>query len=495
MYLLGLDIGSSSIKAAIVDATTKKTIAISTFPSTEMEISAPHPDWAEQDPDIWWSYTKQAITKLLHTVQVDKSEIKAIGISYQMHGLVAVDKDGKAVRPSIIWCDSRAVSIGDQAASDLGIDYCSQQFLNSPGNFTASKLKWVKENEPHVYERINKIMLPGDYIAYKMTGIVTSTISGLSEGILWNFKTQSTASALMDYFGIDESMLPDLKATFSNQGELTESAAGYLNLLKGIPVSYRAGDQPNNALSLGVFNPGQVAGTGGTSGVVYAVSDQLVHDPEMRVNSFAHVNYTKPDPRIGVLLCINGCGIQYGWLRRLLGDVDMDYAELEHIAAKVEIGAQDLSIISFGNGAERMLQNQSLGAQMMGLNFNVHDKAHLYRAGLEGIAFAFYYGMQCMKQMGVNISEMRVGNDNLFQSDIFSNTLASLCGAEINLINTTGAVGAALGAGYGQGIYGSLEETFDQPDIVKTIIPTSQNETYQEAYHTWSKRLEKLINS
>ncbi len=495
MYLLGLDIGSSSIKAAIVDASTKQPLAVSSHPPTEMGISAPHPDWAEQDPGIWWSYAQEAITKAIHSAQIDAADIKAIGISYQMHGLVAVDRSGKTVRPSIIWCDSRAVDIGTQAAADLGMDICSQQFLNSPGNFTASKLKWVKTNEPEVYDRIHKIMLPGDYIAMKMTGEITSTISGLSEGILWNFKTQDTATALLDYFGIPEAMLPDVKPTFSNQGELTAESANFLQLTPGIPVTYRAGDQPNNALSLGVFNPGQVAGTGGTSGVVYAVSDQLIHDPEMRVNSFAHVNYTKTDPRIGVLLCINGCGIQYGWLRKLLGDVETNYTELEHLAAKVDIGANDLSIISFGNGAERMLQNQSIGAQMMGLNFNVHDKAHLYRAGLEGIAFAFYYGIQCMKQMGVNVSEMRVGNDNLFQSDIFSETLSSLCGAEINLINTTGAVGAALGAGHGQGIYSSLEEAFDQQDIVKTIKPNHQNEAFQEAYATWSNRLNKLIKS
>jgi len=495
MFLLGLDIGSSSIKAAIVDAATKQSLAISSYPPTEMEISAPHTDWAEQDPNSWWIYAKAAISQVIHKAHIDSTSIKAIGISYQMHGLVAVDKDSKPVRPSIIWCDSRAVNIGRQAAADLGIDFCTQQLLNSPGNFTASKLKWIKENEPKVYDRIHKIMLPGDYVALKMTGEISSTISGLSEGIFYNFKTQEISKELLDYFGIHESLLPDIKATFSHQGELTTEAANSLSLTPGIPVSYRAGDQPNNALSLGVFNPGQVAGTGGTSGVVYAVSDQLIHDPDMRVNSFAHVNYAKADPRIGVLLCINGCGIQYGWLRKLFGDVDTHYSELESMAASVPIGADNLSVISFGNGAERMLQNQNLGAQMMGLNFNTHSKAHLYRAGLEGIAFAFYYGMQCMQQMGVQITEMRVGNDNLFQSAIFSETLSTLCGAAINLVNTTGAVGAALGAGHGHGIYSSLKEAFDQQEVVKTVVPNHENQAYQAAYDSWSTRLQKLIKS
>ena len=494
MYLLGLDIGSSSIKAAVVAIDSRSPVATASYPPTEMAIQAPQAAWAEQDPDMWWAYAAKAIQACLEMSQVKVTDIQAIGISYQMHGLVAVDQQGVPVRPSIIWCDSRAVEIGDAAAQELGADFCSQHYLNTPGNFTASKLKWVKENEPEVYSRIHKVFLPGDYIAYKMTGEMCTTISGLSEGILWDFQNHSPASDLLNHYGIDESLLADIQPTFSVQGSLHAQAAEFLSLPAGIPVSYRAGDQPNNAMSLGVFEPGQIAGTGGTSGVVYAVSDQLVHDPDMRVNSFAHVNYQTHDPRVGVLLCINGCGIQYGWLRKLMGEENVSYFDLEQKAAGIDIGSEGLSIVSFGNGAERMLKNEAPGGQVLNLNFNVHDQAHMYRAALEGIAFAFYYGIQSMQQMGVQVSEMRVGNDNLFQSSIFSKTLSSLSGASINLVETTGAVGAALGAGVGIGQYASLKDAFNNQVVIKTIEPDTETSAYQGAYETWFNQLQKFIS-
>lgn len=499
MYLLGLDIGSSSVKAAIVDGHTQAIKSVASFPSTEMEILAAQPSWAEQDPELWWTYAKMAIQEAIQKASISSRDIKSIGISYQMHGLVCVDNNGVPVRHSIIWCDSRAVDIGNQAAIDLGDTYCNQHFLNAPGNFTASKLKWVKEHEPQTYDRIHKIMLPGDYIAYKLTGEISTTISGLSEGILWDFSTKNIAESLLDYYGINHDLLADVKDTFSIQGNVQTSAAHDLDVPEGIPVAYRAGDQPNNAMSLGVVSPGQVAGTGGTSGVVYAVSNQLIHDPKMRVNSFAHVNHKSEDPRIGVLLCINGCGIQYGWLRKIFGDLDIAYEDLEKQAAKIDVGCNGLSTIPFGNGAERMFQNQNIGAHIKGLEFNTHSKAHLYRAGLEGIAFAFYYGIECMKNMGVGISSFRVGNDNLFQSEIFSKSLADLAQAEINIIDTTGAVGAAIGSGIGTGLYSNPKEAFVQQETIKTYEPEPVSDALGDAYQRWNQHiknhLEQSINT
>jgi len=499
MFLLGLDIGSSSVKAAIVDGQTHAVKSIASFPSTEMDIFAAQASWAEQDPELWWRYTKMAIQEALQKASISSQDIKSIGISYQMHGLVCLDKKGVPVRQSIIWCDSRAVEIGNQATKDLGDTYCNEHFLNAPGNFTASKLKWVKNNEPEIYDRIHKIMLPGDYIAYKLTGEISTTVSGLSEGILWDFTTKDIAQSLLDYYKIDRDLLADIKDTFSIQGTLQTAAANDLNLAEGIPIAYRAGDQPNNAMSLGVVSPGQVAGTGGTSGVVYAVSDKLIHDPKMRVNSFAHVNYKSQDPRIGILLCINGCGIQYGWLRKLFGDQDIDYKDIEQKSAKIDVGCNGLSIIPFGNGAERMFQNQNIGAHIKGLEFNTHSKAHLYRAGLEGIAYAFYYGIECMKSMGVEIHSFRVGNDNLFQSEIFSKSLANLAQAEIKVVDTTGAVGAAIGSGIGTGLYHSPKEAFVEQEIVKIYEPEPVGDALSEAYQRWNKHiknhLEKTINT
>ncbi len=401
MLLLGYDIGSSSVKASILNADTGNILASAFHPKTEMEINAPGTGWAEQDPESWWKNLKLATHDILQQADIDIDRISAIGISYQMHGLVVVDKEFKVLRPAIIWCDSRAVEIGDQAFHELGPQRCLSSLLNSPGNFTASKLKWVKENQPEIYEKIHKIMLPGDYIALRMTNLATTTVSGLSEGILWDYNKQDIGTFLLDHYGIDKQLIPDIVPTFSEQGILSPQAADDLGLKQGIPITYRAGDQPNNAFSLNVLNPGEIAATAGTSGVVYGVSDEIKYDPESRVNTFAHVNHTINDPRLGVLLCINGTGILYSWLKRNIAFSDIDYDEMNQLAAGVPIGAKGLTVLPFGNGAERMLNNKEIGCTIANLNFNIHSNAHIIRAAQEGVVFAFHYGMEIMKTTGI----------------------------------------------------------------------------------------------
>ena len=493
MYLLGYDIGSSSIKAALVEAATGKTVGIAQYPASEMEIAAPEPDWAEQDPETWWQNVCTVTKKLLQQTDVKAGDIQAIGISYQMHGLVLVDKNQQVLRPSIIWCDSRAVNIGNQAFADIGTQKSLSHLLNSPGNFTASKLKWVKDNEPTVYDQIDKMMLPGDYIAMKLTGEIATTISGLSEGILWDFQENQVADFVLDYFGIRKEVIADIVPTFSLQGKLTESAAQATGLRVGTPVTYRAGDQPNNALSLGVLNPGEVAATGGTSGVVYGVVDQPVYDPQSRVNGFAHVNYTKTQSRIGILLCINGTGIQYNWVRQNVAQDGLSYNEMEQMASAIPVGSDGLRVIPFGNGAERILCNRNIGSQINHLHFNRHTRAHLYRAALEGIAFSFVYGIHILKEMGMKMDVMRVGNDNLFQSALFSNTVATLMDCEIEMVKTTGAVGAAKGAGVAIGLYSSPEEAIGTSDILMRYEPLSTKGNYQQAYELWHQDLQKAL--
>ncbi len=492
MYLLGFDIGSSSVKVSLVDARTSATVATVHSPETEMQIMAPQPGWAEQNPEMWWENCCLALQKLLDQSNVDTSAIAAIGISYQMHGLVAVDAQGKPVRPSIIWCDSRAVEIGDTAFRDLGESYCLEHYLNSPGNFTASKLKWVRENEPEQFAKIHKIMLPGDYIALRMTGEATTTVSGLSEGILWDFKGNSPAHHLLDYYGLPENLLSDIVPTFGQQGKLTASAAAELGLAAGTPVTYRAGDQPNNALSLNVLQPGEVAATGGTSGVVYGVVDKLVFDRQNRVNSFAHVNHSAEKPRVGVLLCINGAGIQYSWVRRQMAGDGISYSDMERMAAEVPAGSDGLRIIPFGNGAERMLANQNMGAQVHNLHFNRHGKAHFYRAALEGVAFSFVYGMKVLQELGLNVSVLRVGNDNLFQSAIFSSTISNLLDCRIELLRTTGATGAAIAAGVGIGLWSEASEGLGALEAAGVYEPAQGlGGQFADVYEDWAARLEK----
>ena len=493
-YLLGLDVGSSSVKASLVDADTGVCAASAFFPEKEAPIMAVKAGWAEQDPDSWWQNAKLSLKKIMSDTGATAEDIKAIGISYQMHGLVCVDKLQKVLRPSIIWCDSRAVPYGEKAFKDLGEKQCLSHLLNSPGNFTAAKLAWVKENEPELFEKIDKFMLPGDYIAMRLSGIANTTISGLSEGMLWDFKEKEPAKFLLDYYGFDSNMVPDIVPTFSIQSEVCAQAAVELGLKEGTPISYRAGDQPNNALSLNVFNPGEIASTAGTSGVVYGVLGNINYDKKSRVNTFAHVNYTKEEDRLGVLLCINGTGILNAWVRRNIAPEGISYADMNVLTDEVPIGSEGVSIIPFGNGAERVLENKEIGCSIQGVNFNKHGKAHLMRAAQEGIVFSFCYGMEIMQQMGMDLKTIKAGKANMFLSPLFRNTLASVSGATIELSETDGSVGAAKGAGIGCGIYKDNNEAFASLKKLAVIEPDKERlAEYLDAYNVWKERLEKMI--
>ncbi|WP_298767540.1 FGGY family carbohydrate kinase [uncultured Polaribacter sp.] len=492
-YYLGLDIGSSSIKAALVEVDSGKSIGVVQEPKEEMGMFAQKNGWAEQAPLDWWLHICNAIKSLQKQYNVDKAQIKGIGISYQMHGLVLVDKQGNPLRRSIIWCDSRAVATGNKAFAEIGEQKCATQLLNSPANFTASKLKWVKENEPEVYKQIYKFMLPGDFISYKFSNTINTTISGLSEGIFWDFKNDSVADFLLEYYGIEPSLVPDIVDTFSNQAQVDKKGAEESGLAVGTPIFYRAGDQPNNALSLNVFNPGEVAATGGTSGVVYAVTESLSAKESARVNNFAHVNYTKgAAPKIGKLLCINGAGIQYRWLLNNLAV--SSYEEMNTLASEIAIGADGVCLIPFGNGAERMLNNKEIGTRIVNMNLNNHHKGHMCRAALEGIAFSFVYGMEIMKTDGITPSVIRAGNDNLFRSEIFANTVATLIEQEIEIYNTTGAIGAARAANLYKGDFESFSKTIMDNDHVMTFMPFKDKKPYLEAYKNWKKELELILN-
>jgi len=484
-YLLGFDVGSSSVKASLVDVESGEIASSAFYPEKEAPIMAVKAGWAEQDPQMWWENAKLSLKKVMNETGAKGEDILAIGISYQMHGLVCVDKAHKVLRPSIIWCDSRAVPYGERAFRDLGAELCLGHLLNSPGNFTAAKLAWVKENEPALFDRIDKIMLPGDYIAMKLSGEVKTTISGLSEGMLWDFKTKKPAKFLLDYFGFDENMLADIVPTFAIQSVVSKEAAVELGLKEGTPISYRAGDQPNNAVSLNVFNPGEIASTAGTSGVVYGVLGDVNYDTKSRVNTFAHANYTTELDRLGVLLCINGTGILNAWVHRNITP-NMGYAEMNDMAVGVPIGSEGVKIIPFGNGAERVLENREVGCSVHGLNFNNHNQAHLVRAAQEGIVFSFCYGMEIMQNMGMELNKIHAGRANMFLSPLFRDTLAGVSGATIELYETDGSVGAAKGAGIGAGIYKDNNEAFATLKKLAVIEPDEKKrDEYLNAYAEW----------
>ena len=496
-YLLGLDVGSSSIKACILNAETGSLVASATSPETELAINALQAGWAEQDPQTWWEHACKAVSALRAKGGFDINEVAAIGISYQMHGLVLVDKNKSVLRPAIIWCDSRAVSIGEKAFAALGSDVCLSHLLNSPGNFTASKLKWVQENEPEIYRNIDKMMLPGDYLAMRLTGEIKTTPSGLSEGMLWDFKDKTIADVLLNHYGISKTFIPDIVPTFAPQGTLTAEAAIAMGLKTGTPVTYRGGDQPNNALSLNVLNPGEIAATAGTSGVVYGVGELPNFDPQSRVNTFAHVNYTVQKPRFGVLLCINGCGILNSFIRRTLSTgstTPLSYDALNALAAQAPIGSDGLIMLPYGNGAERTLGNRTINASVNNLQLNRHTSAHLVRAAQEGIVFALNYGIDIMRSMGVSVITIRAGHANMFLSPLFANAFATLTGSQVELYNTDGAQGAARGAGIGAGIYKTEPEAFTGLTAIKTISPDqSTSAAYSDAYQQWLAVLQHAL--
>ena len=490
MYLLGYDLGSSSVKASLVNSETCEVVATDFFPKKEMEIKAVKAGWAEQDTEVWWENLKQVTKSVLGEANINPADISAIGISYQMHGLVLVDKDFKAIRDSIIWCDSRAVPYGEKAFNAIGGEKCLSGLLNSPGNFTMSKLAWVKENEPESYAKIKYYMLPGDYIAMRMTGKPCTTASGLSEGIAWDFKEDAPARFLYEYFGFDMNIIPEIVPTFGVQGTMLADIAKELGLAEGIPVTYRAGDQPNNALSLNVLNPGEVAATAGTSGVVYGVNGGAKYDPLSRVNSFAHVNHTIEQTRVGVLLCINGTAILNTWIKNNVAPEGINYAEMNELAKDIPVGSEGLSIIPFGNGAERVLSNEEPDCSVHGINFLRHGKAHLVRAAHEGIAFSFRYGMDIMNKMGIETKTIRAGHANLFLSPIFRQTLSNITGATIELYNTDGSIGAARGAGIGAGIYRNAEEAFSTLRKVLIVSPDEKDVPASiEAYDKWVEKI------
>ncbi|MBN1462250.1 MAG: carbohydrate kinase [Paludibacteraceae bacterium] len=494
MYLLGIDIGSSSVKVALVEAQKGVCVASAFYPKQEAAILSVKLGWAEQHPESWWNYLKESVADVCSQTRISPSDIKAIGISYQMHGLVLVDKNKQVLRPSIIWCDSRAVPYGNKAFEHIGSEKCLSHLLNSPGNFTAAKLAWVKENEPDIFSITDKFMLPGEYIAMKLTGEICTTPSGISEGIAWDFIQNTLSQDILKEFGFSSTIFPEIKPTFSIQGLLTATAAQELGLVSGIPISYRAGDQPNNALSLNVFQPGEVAATAGTSGVVYGISDKVQYDKRSRVNSFVHVNHTSKQTRIGVMLCINGTGILNAWLRKQIMN-GISYHEINQLAATVAIGSDGLCVLPYGNGAERVLENKEIQAGFHGLSFNLHTQAHLARAAQEGIVFTFKYGMDIMQQVGITTKVIRAGKANMFLSPVFTQTLANICETSIELYDTDGAIGAAKGAGIGAGIYKNEQEAFASLQKIETIDPKkTEIAATKAAYLSWENILKKQIN-
>ena len=493
MLLCGIDLGTSAIKFSVVDAANQKLIFTCSFPDIENEIYSPELGFAEQDPEHWWYCVKQAIIIGNSSGKYNPKDISAIGISYQMHGLVVLNAENKVLRNSIIWCDSRATGIGEKAFNDIGNQNCQSNLLNSPGNFTASKLAWVKQNQPHIYDQIDKVLLPGDYISGCLCHSYTTSSSALSEGIFWDFNQHGLSNDILTYFGFSKDLFPKIKPVFSSHGQIDKQIAHELGLNDQVEVTYKAGDQPNNAFSLGVLEPGEIATTAGTSGVMYGVSASLKFDPQNRVNSFAHVNHTNESIRIGVLMCINGTGILNRWLKQNFFS-NLSYPEMNALGAKSPIGSNGLICNPFGNGSERIFNNKTIGGSWHNLDFNRHSNADMIRSSQEGIAFAMVYGLELLETTGIKPTHLKAGLANMYLSDIFSNAIVNASHVGLELMESDGAYGAALGAGVGLGYYHTPNEAVNKIKRIKEVHPSKDtNDQTQEAYALWKENLHKLI--
>jgi xylulokinase len=486
-YLLGIDIGTSAIKASLLDPSTGLAAADSPVPDAEIPRYAPAPGWCEQAPEDWWEATRQAVLAL---PQQMRAQVAGIGIAYQMHGLVLLNETGRPVRPSIIWSDARATACGDRLYSEIG-EASFAALLNRPGNFTASKLRWVKENEPENLSRVWKVMLPGDYVAYRLTGSATTTSTGLSEMIAWDFSRETIYEPIWAAAGASPDALPTLVPIFGRQCEVSASIAADLGIPAGTPVCYRAGDQPNNALSLNVLEPGEMAATAGTSGVLYGVASQVRHDPRERVNTFLHVNHRPEAPRLGTLLCVNGAGGFYSWVRKTYQVAS--FQALNELAEASAIGARGLVALPYGNGGERSLGNRAPGASLYGIDVNRHGLNDVSRAAQEGVLFALRYGADALAELGATTNLIRAGCSNMFKSELFCQSFATVMNADLELLETDGALGAARGAGIGAGLFGSFPEAFAGLRRLITYHPRVEDQAaYAEAYDAWKAKLAAL---
>ena len=411
-----------------------------------------------------------------------------------MHGLVVVDEMKKLLRPSIIWCDSRAVDLGEKAFRSIGQNYCLTHLLNSPGNFTASKLAWVKTNEPEIFDQIYKIMLPGDYFVMKLTGEITTTKSGLSEGIFWDYENECISEEVLNVYDISKELIPEIVPSIGSALKVQKVLATKLGLNEDVKITYRAGDQPNNAFSLNVLNEGEIAATAGTSGVIYAVSNKKTYDIKSRINTFVHVNDAQNKPSNGVLICVNGTGILYSWLKKLLNtkNLHIDYAEMNEMVKSVPVGAEGLLCLPFGNGSERIFENKLIGSHLLNLDFNKHETGHMLRAAVEGIIYALNLGFEMLSDLNINRNTIRAGNANLFLSDIFKSIFANVTDTPLEIFNTDGANGAARGAALGFGIFETMEEAFDDLQLLEVIEPNSELCTiYKESFEGWKETISK----
>lgn len=480
-YLLGIDIGTSGTKALLIRSGSGEVVASTTkiYP-----LYTPKPLWAEQDPEDWWQATVEAIRELLTKTGVDGKDVKGMGLSGQMHGSVFLDENNQIIRPAILWCDQRTGAECDWITSTVGadkvVDLTSNPVLTG---FTAPKIIWLRNNEPQNFAKVKKVLLPKDYVRFRLTGEFASEVSDASGTSLFNVKKRQWADEVLDAIGIPRDWMPRVYESPEVSGKITAEAAKLTGLAEGMPVVGGGGDQAAGAVGNGIVERGVISSTLGTSGVVFAFSDEPAVDPQLRVHTFCHAVPGKWH-QMGVMLSAGG---SLRWFRDTFADTEMAVARqidgdpydiMSEEADNVPPGSEGLIFLPYLTGERTPYPDPNAKGVFFGISLR-HTRPYFVRAVLEGVAFGMRDSFEILKEMKVPIQQVRASGGGA-RSAVWRQIQADITGYEHVTINVDEgpAYGVALLAGVGTGVWSSV------PDACRSTISVELSTTPDQSAHS-----------
>ncbi|MFW6097130.1 MAG: xylulokinase [Chloroflexota bacterium] len=470
---LGIDVSTTATKALLIDEVGDVVASA----STPYEFSTPRPLWSEQDPQLWWDGARSSIRQALDEADAGGEDVRAIGLTGQMHGLVLLDEAGEVLRPAILWNDQRTGAECDEIRNRLG----KERLIAITGNdaltgFTAPKILWVKNNEPEIYERTRHILLPKDYVRYRLTGEFASDRAGGSGTLLFDLKERTWSREVAEALDIDPEWLPPTFEGPSVTGTISASAAEATGLATGTPVVGGGGDQAAQAVGVGAVAPGIVALTLGTSGVVFAATDAPMVEPEGRLHAFCHAVPGKWH-LMGVMLSAAG---SLRWYRDALAP-DMSFEALVAEAEEAPPGSEGLLFLPYLTGERTPHPDPLARGAFVGLTVR-HKRAHMTRAVLEGVAFGLRDSFELMQETGLaTVEQVRVSGGGA-RSELWRQILADVLQTELVTVNTTegAAYGAGLLAAVGAGQFEDVQGAVEA--CVETRNPISPRNRISDVY-------------
>ncbi|URZ18007.1 xylulokinase [Clostridium felsineum] len=461
MNFLGIDLGTSSVKLVVMNEEGEITTSV----SEEYGISYPKPGFAEQNPDDWWKGTKIGINKLINEKGINLLDIAGISFSGQMHGLVALDENGKVLIPAILWCDQRTGKQCDYLNKEFGQDKLSKYTGNMAlTGFTLPKVLWVKENKPEIYKKIAHIMLPKDYISYKLTGKFASDVSDASGTLMFDVENRKWSEDIMKLLNIKEEVLPKVYESYEVIGNVSEEASRETGLSIKTKVIAGAGDQAAGAVGTGTVNSGVLSVALGTSGVVFASSEKFYVDKDNRLHSFCHANGKWH--QMGVILAA-ASSLKW-WVDNINEDGTQDsFEKLLLEAEKSPAGSRGVFFLPYLMGERTPYNDPYAKGSFIGLNMT-HKKGDMTRAILEGVAFALRDSLEILKSLKVDMKEIRISGGGS-KSALWRQIIADVFNLRVSIINSKEgpAYGAGILAAVGVGLFKSVDEA------CKTLIRTT----------------------